>query len=136
MVAACCITETESVSTVTTLLCADCEPQVAAALREIARDEVSHSRMGWAHLAREAEALDVGFLSPWIPVMLAGTVPVGFFAPAAPEPEGLLRYGVLPRSEKQRVFAATLREVILPGLVQHGVDAAPARAWLDERSAP
>jgi hypothetical protein len=134
MVAACCITETESVSTVATLLAADCEPSVRAALHEIARDEVSHSRMGWAHLAREAGTLDVGFLSPWIPVMLAGTVPDGFFAKAASEPGDLLRFGVLPRSEKQRIFTATLREVIFPGLTQHGVDAGPARAWLDERT--
>jgi hypothetical protein len=134
MVAACCITETESVATVATLLAADCEPKVAAALHEIARDEVSHSRMGWAHLAREAGALDVGFLSPWIPVMLAGTVPADFFARTTAEPGDLLRFGVLPHAKKKEIFAATLRVIVFPGLEQHGVDAAPARAWLDART--
>src|SRR5262249_10604332 len=59
MVAACCITETESVATLATLLGESAEPRVRAVLREIARDEVVHGRMGWAHLSREAAARDV-----------------------------------------------------------------------------
>jgi rubrerythrin len=138
MVAACCITETESVSTVTTLLAADAEPAVRETLHEIARDEISHSRMGWAHLAREAALRPVGFLSPLVPVMLAGTVSEDFFAPAAAgrDDDLLLRLGVLPHVKKQEVFLGTLREVVLPGLERHGVDPGPALRWLDARAAP
>jgi hypothetical protein len=131
VVAACCITETESVATVTTLLGAEAEPRVREILHEIARDEVTHSRMGWAHLAREAPS-GVEFLAEHIPTMLGGTVPPDFFADAAPDPhvEVLLRHGLLSQAQKQSVFVETLEAVVFPGLEQFGVDTGPARAWL------
>ena len=136
MVAACCITETESVATVTTLMAEGAEPRVREILHEIARDEVVHSRMGWAHLAREAASIDVSFLSPWIPPMLSGTVSDELFAAGEEEAEAaeLLRHGVFPRARKREIFVGALREIILPGLEQFGVDAAPARAWLAARA--
>jgi rubrerythrin len=133
MVAACCITETESVSTVTTLLAEEAEEKVRAVLHEIARDEVGHAQMGWAHLAREAAAIDVSFLSPLVPQMLAGTVAPDFFAQREPESTELMRYGVLPHQQKREIFLGTLREIVLPGLDRHGVDPKPAQLWLDER---
>lgn len=133
VVAACCITETESVATVTTLLAENAAPRVREVLHEIARDEVAHSRMGWAHLAREAERGDVSFLSAWIPAMLSGTVGDELFR-ASDEPEELLEHGVLPRARKREVFVGALEEVVLPGLRRFGIDVAPARAWLAERA--
>lgn len=131
VVAACCITETESVATLTTLLAASACPPVRDVLHEIARDEVRHSRMGWAHLARE-EPRGVAFLTAWIPVMLAGTVAPGLFDPAAAELEAeeLLVHGVLPHTRKRALFVAALTEVVFPGLERFGVNAAPARSWL------
>ena len=135
IVAACCITETESVATLATLLGEPAEPRVRAAVREIARDEVVHGRMGWAHLAREAGTRDVSFVSAWIPAMLSGSVDDSLFTSGEPllEPEGLLRHGVLPRARKREIFVATLEEVVFPGLMRAGIDAAPARAWLETR---
>ncbi|MCA1827429.1 MAG: ferritin-like domain-containing protein [Myxococcales bacterium] len=134
-VAACCITETESVATVTSLLSEDALPRVREVLHEIARDEVSHSRMGWAHLAREAGELEVGFLSRWLPSMLAGAAGSAFepFEAEMDSPE-LLRHGVLPISRKRSTFVHTLREVVFPGLEQFGISTDAARAWLSERS--
>ena len=135
MVAACCITESESVATLTSLLAEQSEPTVEKVLREIARDEVAHGRMGWAHLAREAERSDVAFLSRWIPSMLSGTVAADLFDPAdagLDSPE-LLRHGVLPHSTKRQIFVGTLEGVVLPGLQKFGIDPGPARAWLDAR---
>jgi hypothetical protein len=136
MVAACCITETESVATLATLLGEAAEPRIRAAVREIARDEVVHGRMGWAHLVREAAARDVSFLAAWIPSMLSGSVDDSTFAAAETSLEAgdLLRHGVLPRARKREIFVRTLEEVVLPGLEQHGIDAAPARAWLARRA--
>ena len=134
IVAACCITETESVATVATLLAAEAEPEVRAALHEIARDEVVHSRIGWRHLAREASAIDVSFLAEWIPAMLSGTIEPGLFSPPeAPEPEGLTRAGLLPRARKREVFVRTLEVVVLPGLEVFGVGTGPARDWLAQQ---
>lgn len=135
MVAACCVTETESVSTVTTLLSFDAAPRVREVLHEIARDEVGHARMGWAHLAREAAFCDVRFLGPWIPAMLSGAAGATFSAadPLLDSPE-LLRWGVLPLSRKREVFTQTLSDVVFPGLEQFGIATGAARAWLSERS--
>jgi len=135
MVAACCITESESVATLTTLLASDVEPEVESVLREIARDEVAHARMGWAHLAREAALSDASFLGPLIPAMLSGTVDEGLFAagPAELEDPGLLRHGVLPHAQKRAIFVGTLEQVVFPGLAKFGIDDAPARAWLTAR---
>ena len=137
MVAASCITETESVATLTTLLSRETEPAVERVLREIARDEVAHGRMGWAHLAREAERYDVSWLSPLVPSMLSGTIEEDLFTAAdvdleAPE---LLRHGVLPHSTRRNVFVGTLEAVVFPGLEKFGIGAAPARAWLAARLA-
>jgi hypothetical protein len=135
VVAACCITETESVSTLATLLAEEVEPPVQRVLREIARDEVVHGRIGWAHLAREAALHDVSFLSAWIPSMLSGTVDDGLFSGADAESEAdeLLRHGVLPHSRKRAIFVRTLEEVVFPGLEKFDIDAAPARGWLAAR---
>ncbi len=132
MVAACCITETESVATVASLLAEDAEPRVREVLHEIARDEVTHAQMGWAHLAREAAAIEVAFLARWIPSMLAGAAGDQLFAAGSPELESaeLLRHGVLPLSRKREIFTQTLSEVVFPGLEQFGISTAPARDWL------
>lgn len=135
MVAACCITESESVATLTTLLSEVVESRVESVLREIARDEVAHARMGWAHLAREAALHDVSFLAPLIPAMLSGTVDDGLFAAAGSDCESpeLLRHGVLPHSQKRAIFVSTLEEVVFPGLEKFGIDSRPARSWLTAR---
>ena len=133
MVAACCITETESVATVTTLLLGSLEPNVEKVLREIARDEVAHGRMGWAHLAREASLRDVRFLSRWIPSMLTGSVDDALFSPAGPPDDSLLPHGVFPLARKREVFIKTLEEVVLPGLEKFGIEVQPARAWIADR---
>jgi rubrerythrin len=135
VVAACCITESESVATLTTLLAEQAKPRVRSVLHEIARDEVVHGRMGWAHLARETTQLDVSFLAPWVPVMLSGTVDDKLFADASPgeDAEELLLHGVLPHSRKREVFVRTLLDVVLPGLERFGVDSEPGRAWLEAR---
>ena len=137
VVASCCITETESVATLTTLLAEQVEPRVESVLREIARDEVVHGRIGWAHLAREASISDVSFLSPWIPAMLAGTVDEGLFAAAGEDRESreLLRHGVVPHSLKRSIFVGTLEGVVFPGLEKFGISSLPARQWLSNPAA-
>ena len=135
VVAACCITETESVATLTTLLGEELEPRVENVVREIAKDEVSHGRMGWAHLARESAAYDVSFLGPMIPSMLSGTVSDALFAKrgASSGSSNLLRYGVLSDSQKRAIFVRTLEEVVVPGLETFRIDPGPTRAWLAAR---
>jgi hypothetical protein len=77
----------------------------------------------------------VGFLSRFIPSMLAGAAAEGLFSAVDAEAESpeLLRHGLLPHSTKKRIFVGTLEGVILPGLDRFGIDTRPARAWLQER---
>ncbi|HYZ89288.1 MAG TPA: ferritin-like domain-containing protein [Myxococcales bacterium] len=134
MVAACCVTETESVATVTTLLGTRLDPTVEKVLREIARDEVAHGRIGWAHLAREASQRSVAFLSPWIPTMLAGSIDGALLAATGPAENGdaVLAHGVFPPARKREVFVATLQQVVFPGLERFGIEVRPARGWIAE----
>ncbi len=137
VVAACCITETESMSVLTTLIASARHEPMLAVLRELARDEVSHSRLGWAHLAHEQSRRSVAFLGPLVPRMLEGTLSEDFFSPGGEQLESpeLLQHGVLPRSTKRSVFVGTLRDVVFPGLQGLGVDTAPAREWLRRKEA-
>ncbi len=137
IVAACCITETESMAVLTTLLAHARRPRLRAVLRELAADEVAHSRLGWAHLAGESARGVAGFLGPLVPRMLEGGAEPDLFrtAPVGLDDEALLGHGVLPRAVKREVFTRTLVEVVFPGLERFGVDAAPGRAWLDGKRA-
>jgi hypothetical protein len=136
VVAACCITETESTSVLTTLLNSVRGGKMHRILRELLRDEVGHSRLGWAHLAHQSAQGDIGFLERLIPNMLEGHVEDGLFEPAPAELESseLLAHGVLPHSMKRSVFTLTLLEVVFPGLEGLGVHTGPARQWLLRKS--
>ncbi|WP_223758902.1 ferritin-like domain-containing protein [Myxococcus sp. RHSTA-1-4] len=137
LVAACCITETESTAVLTTLLVPDATPRVRAVLRDILRDEVAHSRLGWAWLSREHAEGAAGFLARHVSAMLEGSVSPRLFAPGTPEEESaaLLKHGVLPHTRKRETFVRALRDVVFPGLERFGVDTAPGREWLERRGA-
>ncbi len=140
VVAACCITETESVGVLTSLLAAEratLTERVEPVLREIARDEVRHSRLGWAYLAHARAQGEVAFLGQLVPTMLAGSISPDLFDEPGrdePDPLELLAHGVLPRAAKRAVFVSSVREVILPGLLHLGVPDGPARRWLESKT--
>lgn len=135
LVAASCIAETDSVGVLTALLHRVRDPTLRRVLRELARDEVGHSRLGWAHLAAEHGAGVTGFLSPLVPAMLRGHVEPGLFGPAPPglDDDELPEHGVLPHALRRALFVRTMEDVVFPGLEAFGVGAGPARAWLAEQ---
>jgi len=137
VVAVCCVTETESMGVLTQLLSSARDARLRQVLRELARDEVHHSRLGWAHLAGECARADVSFLGPLVPAMLRGAVDPELFAPVPAERDdaALIEHGVLPHALKRQVFTSTLEEVVFPGLETYGVDTVPARRWLDAQAA-
>ena len=134
-VAACCVTETGSVGVLTELLGSVRGGPLRRTLRELAADEVLHSRLGWAVLAAERDRGTASVLGPHVPAMLAGSIDPELFRPGDPsqEDESLLEHGVLPRALQREVFTRTALQVVLPGLEANGVDTGPARRWLDER---
>jgi len=137
IVAACCVTETESMGVLTTLIGAAGDEELLCVLRERASDEVRHARLGWAHLATAHARGATAFLGPLVPHMLQGSLADDLFAQAPRELEdpALLEHGVLPRAMKREVFTRTLEEVVFPGLEEFGVDAGPGRSWLEARRA-
>ena len=135
MVAQCCVAETQSMTTLVTLLEAAKTAELRSVLQELARDEVNHSRLGWAFLAWVRPKLDLGFLGPLLPGMIAGSAGPELFTegpPAANDP-GLLAQGVVPKSMRQKLYLETLETVVLPGFDTLGVETGPARAWLGEK---
>ncbi|MBS2028449.1 MAG: ferritin-like domain-containing protein [Deltaproteobacteria bacterium] len=137
IIAACCVTETESAGVLTTLLASEPDPLVRETLHAIARDEVDHSRLGWAHLAHARTVQKLDFMSELLPVILGGTVDDSLFQPAkdpALESPLLVRAGILPHTQKREVFVRMLREVVFPGLESNGIDPSFGKAWLDARA--
>lgn len=136
VVATCCVTETTSCGSQTVLLGKDPDPPVRAVLHTIARDEVGHSRLGWALLAYEAGRGDVRFLGPLVPLMLVDPAGPWLFAPASDQVDDprLFRHGVLPRGRRREEFITVLKEVVFPGLERYGVDTGPSREWLRRRT--
>lgn len=132
-----CVAETQSTATLVTLLEAAENAELKAVLHELARDEVHHSRLGWAYLAWARPRVDFGFLGPLLPGMIGGSIGPEMFAPPPLELERpeLLRQGVIPHSMRQQVYVQTLEEVVFPGFETLGVDTAPAKRWLGEQKA-
>jgi hypothetical protein len=132
VVSLCCIGETLATTVLARTMEATTAPDVRHVVHEILTDEVSHSRLGWAHLAAESAAGHAGFVGELLPRMLAAGIPTDLFAaqPAGADAEALRAYGVLPKAELVEIFQATMRDVIFPGFEQMGIDVASARAWL------
>jgi hypothetical protein len=135
MVAQCCVAETQSMTTLVTLLEAVETPDLRTVLHELARDEVNHSRLGWAYLAWARPHFDFGFLEALLPGMISGSAGPDLFtvgSPASNDP-ALLAQGVVPRSMRQRLYLETMETVVLPGFDTLGVATGLARVWVAEK---
>jgi hypothetical protein len=118
-----CVTETLSAALLIELRKRSGVPEVHDAFDVILKDEVQHSRLGWAHLAWAAQRGDVSFLEPHVQPMIAAALDAER-TPAAPEDEAALtRWGVLPARDVAAIAEATIASTILPGLARFGVDA-------------
>lgn len=136
VVAQCCVAETESVATVTSLIRRAEPSAVQQVLVAIGRDEVRHAQLGWAFVAWASQRRGLRFLGPYLPSMMAPAAE-GLFEPHAPgaDDAALARHGVLPRQEQRALFLATMEQVVLPGLERAGVPCESARRWLAGRRA-
>lgn len=137
-VAFCCITETANAAVVTAGADDITDAAIRRSVRVILADEVQHSRLGWRFLA--THPLDDrcrAWLARYLPDILEGTVRADLFSPDAAIPgdeDTMAHFGTLPVAGRRQAFLDGMREVALPGLAQHGVDIAPALAFLDELS--
>ena len=134
LVALSCITETLSTALLGELVARAGDPVCKQAMHSVLRDEVNHSRLGWAFLAEERGRGARDCVGRHVPEMLEAALGPRFFtftaAPAAEQKE-LATLGSLERPERQRIVRETLESVIFPGLERFGIDTHPAKGWLD-----
>ena len=132
VVAMSCVTETLSCTILGILIERTTHPKLKRTMQSILSDAVNHSRLGWAYLADVASRGPTGFLSDYLPAMLAGTVSEELFEEGETRAESveLDGLGVLNRAERFDIFQSTMVNVVFPGLERYEVDTHFGRAWL------
>jgi hypothetical protein len=118
-----CVTETLSTALLVEMHKRAEPGLVRDTIHEILTDEVSHGRVGWAELSRQALRRDVSWLQSFISPMIqeALNADVRPMLTPATTSEDLSRWGILPRSEALAIMENTVEEVILPGLQHFGI---------------
>jgi hypothetical protein len=91
----------------------------AAAIDEIVKDEIEHSRLGWAHLATATATGDVSWLAPHVAAMR--TAALTHDVADLPTAADLAAFGILSRAQVTIVVDAAWRDVIVPGLARFGL---------------
>jgi hypothetical protein len=136
LVALSCVTETLSTVLLGTLVDAARDPFTRQCLHSILRDEVQHSRLGWAFLAEAHAGGARDIVSPHLPAMLAATLGTEAVVDAPPDADDaeLSGYGALDRATGERLVRECLAEVVFPGLERFGIDTVPGKRWLSSRA--
>jgi hypothetical protein len=132
----CCMSETLTGVYFTEMLARTKDVVAREAIESLLEDEIDHGRVGWAYLAQRSRGGPIDGLGEALPAMLERTFQ-GVLGPspeaqAADDPrlEALAYLG--PRAGAD-VYRRSLREVILPGFEELGVDLRASRAMLRER---
>jgi hypothetical protein len=133
----CCMSETLTGVYFTEMLARTTDDVAREAIESLLEDEIDHGRVGWAYLAGRARDGALHGLAEALPAMLERTFR-GMLGSRQAAPDGdddarLETCGYLGRRAGVEVYRRALRDVILPGFDQLGVDLRPARARVRER---
>jgi hypothetical protein len=133
VVAMSCVTETLSCALLGGLIELAKDQHIKEVMQSILRDEIGHSRLGWAYLADRATHGPQNFISDHLPAMLAGTVSDELFdeREAHPMEEALNGLGALSRKERLSIFDESMNAIVFPGLERFNVDTSHGRRWLE-----
>ena len=127
----CALSETLNATLLSVTLQHAADEQLQALVRTLLADEVQHARLGWAHLAFERARGPCAVLATRLVPLLQEAISPELLArkgDTAQDPEAL-GLGILSPALRLDLIAATLRDVIFPGLESAGVDVAGARTW-------
>ena len=133
----CCLSETVAVSLIDAERLEMPEGELRVLLTRILADEVGHARFGWRFLALVAPSLDAAArarLGTYLRVAFAAleTHELAHIPSRTAFPPAAASYGLCDGASARSLFYATVEEVILPRLSEHGL---PARAaWEARRS--
>jgi hypothetical protein len=132
VVGMCCVNETMACSFLDLCYVGAKGALVRGGIREILADEIKHARVGWAYLGAD----DVGpaerrLISSWLLRILRAQWH-NWRAHIAMLPDvDLAEHGCpSPRAIKMASLAS-IRELVLPGFVEAGIDASQAIRWVD-----
>jgi bacterioferritin (cytochrome b1) len=134
LVALSCVTETLSTALLGELVERARDPLCRRIMRSFLRDEVNHSRLGWAFLAEESARGARDCVGAHLSKLLDATLGDSFFSSSAaedPRLTELVGLGSLELSERQRIVRATLEQVVFPGLERFGIETTLGRRWLN-----
>lgn len=118
-----CVTETLSTALLVEMHKRAADGLIRETVHEILTDEIGHSRIGWAELARAAEKRDISWLQNHIPAMIHAALTTDV-KPMLNSNEGkrdLSEFGILPPIQAQALMKETIHEVVLPGLKKFGL---------------
>jgi hypothetical protein len=134
VVALACVTETLSTALLGALVDRASDSLAKRTMHTILRDEVSHSRLGWAYLAEAASARAMDAVSAHLPAMLQSTLSDELFRPSSIDPleSAVAGLGQLERIERRRIVRETLEQVVFRGLERFGADVRNGRRWIEQ----
>ncbi|MDI1480129.1 ferritin-like domain-containing protein [Polyangium sp. y55x31] len=133
----CCLSETVAVAQIDAERLEMPEGELRELLTRILADEVGHARFGWRFLGSVVPALDAAArarLATYLRVAFASLEQheLSRIPARTTFPPGAASYGLCDGAAARGLFYATVHEVIVPRLEQHGL---PARAaWEARRS--
>lgn len=138
VVALSCVTETLSTALLGILVERARDELAKETMHSIFRDEVRHSRLGWAVLAEAHTSGLRDCVSPHLIDMLSATLGVGFLSPSSPRADPsdaiLAGLGALELDAQRHVVSEAFECVIFPGLERYGIDTVAAKQWLRDRA--
>lgn len=102
-------------------------PLARAAIRELMRDEIDHSRLGWAYLATLPEARRAR-VSDWL-VPLTITNLREWHESATTHAVAYAAHGVPRGDDVREALAEVVRDVLLPGFEHVGLDVRALARW-------
>jgi hypothetical protein len=132
----CCMSETLTGVYFTEMLARTTDVVAREAIESLLEDEIDHGRVGWAYLAGRSRDGTLGALADALPAMLSRTFQgvLGSRKAASDQDDPRLETcGYLGPRAGADVYRRALRDVIVPGLEQLGVELRAARAFLQER---
>ncbi len=131
VIALSCVTETLSTALLAELIRPAVDRECKRVMRSILRDEVRHSRLGWAYLAEQHARGAPDCVGPHLASMLQATLGSDFWraTPRHAEVTDLVGLGQLEHAQRQRIVLETLQHVVFPGLERFGVDTTRGRKW-------
>ncbi len=108
-------------------------PSARATLGLVLADEVEHARAGWVYLAglRDGGDRDVWeSVQSSLPSVTGAVIEAWFDFSAITLPHGAPEHGLLANDDVRRCVVTALRDIVLPGFAQVGLDVAAVRGVL------